>query len=106
MGALSGCSLRPHIVVFVRRFHPEECFLTPDLVVALDAQGPYLRFTTRVGPPSGAIFELAPLYSPLATAALSGTKPLSDQMPNPRGPAATVTLSLGVEIDLRCLTRD
>ena len=28
-------------VVFVRRFHPESCFLTPDLVVALNALGPY-----------------------------------------------------------------
>lgn len=28
-------------VVLVRRFHPESCFLTPDLVVALDALGPY-----------------------------------------------------------------
>jgi hypothetical protein len=32
---------RARTVVFVRRFHPESCFLTPDLVVALDALGPY-----------------------------------------------------------------
>jgi len=39
-------TLRRHIyrtrtVVFVRRFHPESCFLTPVQVVALDALGPY-----------------------------------------------------------------
>ena len=28
-------------IVFVRRFHPESCFLTPVQVVALDALGPY-----------------------------------------------------------------
>jgi hypothetical protein len=28
-------------IVFVHRFHPESCFLTPDLVVALNALGPY-----------------------------------------------------------------
>lgn len=28
-------------VVFVRRIHPESCFLPPDLVVGLDALGPY-----------------------------------------------------------------
>ena len=43
---VSRKTLRRHIhgtrtVVFVRRFHPESCFLTPDLVVALDALGPY-----------------------------------------------------------------
>jgi len=32
---------RARAFVFVRRFHPESCFLTPDLVVALDALGPY-----------------------------------------------------------------
>lgn len=32
---------RDRTVVLVRRFHPESCFLTPDLVVALDALGPY-----------------------------------------------------------------
>jgi hypothetical protein len=32
---------RARTVIFVRRFHPESCFLTPDLVVALDALGPY-----------------------------------------------------------------
>ena len=30
-----------HTVVFVHRFHPESCFLTPVQVVALDALGPY-----------------------------------------------------------------
>ena len=28
-------------VVFVRRIHPESCFLTPDVAVALSALGPY-----------------------------------------------------------------
>ena len=32
---------RARSVVVVHRFHPESCFLTPDLVVALNALGPY-----------------------------------------------------------------
>jgi hypothetical protein len=28
-------------VIFVRRFHPESCFLSPVAVVALNALGPY-----------------------------------------------------------------
>jgi hypothetical protein len=32
---------RARTIVFVRRFHPESCFLTPVQVVALDALGPY-----------------------------------------------------------------
>lgn len=32
---------RARTVVFIRRFHPESCFLTPVQVVALDALGPY-----------------------------------------------------------------
>lgn len=32
---------RGRTVVFVRRFHPESCFLTPVQVVALNALGPY-----------------------------------------------------------------
>lgn len=32
---------RARTVVLLRRFHPESCFLTPDLVVALNALGPY-----------------------------------------------------------------
>ena len=32
---------RARTIVFVRRFHPESCFLTPDQVVALNALGPY-----------------------------------------------------------------
>jgi hypothetical protein len=40
-------ALRHHIyggalpVAFVRRIHPESCFLPPDVVVAFHAQGPY-----------------------------------------------------------------
>jgi hypothetical protein len=32
---------RPYALVFVHRFHPETCLLTPDLVVELGALGPY-----------------------------------------------------------------
>jgi carbohydrate-binding DOMON domain-containing protein len=39
--ALHSPIYRARTVVLVRRFHPESCFLTPDLVVALNALGPY-----------------------------------------------------------------
>ena len=30
-----------HRVILVRRIHPESCFLPPDVIVALNAPGPY-----------------------------------------------------------------